>query len=171
MSLLAIDQIRAILSVSHQPLTEKELSLYTGLSLSELKGGLEELNTHLESNDRVLFLNKTHSGWQLGLRKDFVDMAQCFLQEKPVKISRSCLEVLALIAYHQPITRSEIERVRGVSLSPNTLKQLFEWEWIEVKGHKDAPGRPEQIGTTKKFLHDFTLNSVSDLPQPELIEA
>ena len=83
-----------------------------------------------------------------------------------MKISKSCLEVLALISYHQPLTRSEIEKVRGVSLSPQVLKQLFEWEWIEVCGHKDVPGKPELLRTTTRFLDEFGLKSLDELPRP-----
>lgn len=169
MSTLPIDLIRALLYVAARPLTEKEMALYTGLPLSEIELGLRELDFWLEQNDRVLFLQKVHSGWQLCLQKSFLPAAERMMQEKPLKISKACLEVLALIAYHQPITRSEIEKTRGVSLSPNVLKQLFEWEWIEVCGHKDVPGRPELLRTTKRFLDEYGLKQITDLPQPNTL--
>ncbi len=161
------DWIRSLLSISSKPLCEKEIRLYTGLTEKEVSQGLSDLEQNLEQHDQVLFLHKNFSGWQLSLRKDFVPMAERFLQEKPLKLSKSCLEVLALIAYHQPLTRSEIERIRGVSLSPNILKLLFEWEWIEVCGHKEVPGKPELLRTTKRFLEEFGLQSLSQLPLPE----
>jgi len=167
MNLLATDRIRALLSVSPKPLSEKEISLYTGLELPDTHLGLQALVKELEDYDRVLFLKHSHSGWQLAIRTEFVGMTERFLQEKPFKVSKSCLEVLALIAYHQPLTRSEIENIRGVSLSPNLLKHLFDWEWIEICGHKEVPGKPELLRTTARFLDDFQMNSLKDLPCPE----
>jgi len=85
-------------------------------------------------------------------------------EEKPARYSRALLETLSLIAYRQPITRGEIEEVRGVSVSTTIIKTLLEREWAHVIGHRDVPGRPAMYGTTKKFLDYFGLKALSDLP-------
>ena len=84
--------------------------------------------------------------------------------ERPQKYSRALLETLALIAYRQPITRAEIESVRGVAVNPNIVKTLMEREWVRVVGHRDVPGHPELLGTTKSFLDYFGLRSIDELP-------
>jgi segregation and condensation protein B len=88
-------------------------------------------------------------------------------EERSPKYSRVFLETLALIAWRQPITRAEIEEIRGVAVNANVLKALVEREWIRVLGHKEVPGRPELLGTTKQFLDYFNLKSLEDLPQLE----
>src|SRR5208283_2928582 len=85
-------------------------------------------------------------------------------QERPTKYSRAMLETLALIAYRQPITRGEIEQIRGVAVNPNTIKTLLERSWIRVVGHRDVPGKPELLGTTREFLDYFGLKKLDDLP-------
>jgi segregation and condensation protein B len=85
-------------------------------------------------------------------------------EEKPAKYSRAFLETLALIAWRQPITRAEIEAVRGVAVNANVIKTLLEREWVKVLGHKDVPGRPEMLGTTRQFLDYFNLKSLDELP-------
>ena len=85
-------------------------------------------------------------------------------QERPAKYSRALLETLALIAYRQPITRGEIEQIRGVAVNPNIIKTLHERNWIRVVGHRDVPGKPELLGTTREFLDYFSLKKLDDLP-------
>jgi segregation and condensation protein B len=85
-------------------------------------------------------------------------------QERPAKYSRALLETLALVAYRQPITRGEIEQIRGVAVNPNIIKTLLERSWIRVVGHRDVPGRPELLGTTREFLDYFSLKKLDDLP-------
>src|SRR5208283_4612221 len=85
-------------------------------------------------------------------------------QERPTKYSRAMLETLALIAYRQPITRGEIEQIRGGALNPNIIKTLLERTWIRVVGHRDVPGKPELLGTTREFLDYFNLKKLDDLP-------
>lgn len=91
-------------------------------------------------------------------------MDVAFVEEKPARFSRALLETLALVAYRQPITRAEIEEVRGVSVSPNIMKSLLEREWIQVVGHKEVPGRPALFATTKQFLDHFNLKNLDELP-------
>jgi len=85
-------------------------------------------------------------------------------QERPAKYSRALLETLALVAYRQPITRGEIEQIRGVAVNPNIIKTLLERSWIRVVGHRDVPGKPELLGTTREFLDYFSLKKLDDLP-------
>ena len=85
-------------------------------------------------------------------------------QERPAKYSRALLETLALVAYRQPITRGEIEQIRGVAVNPNIIKTLLERSWIRVVGHRDVPGKPELLGTTREFLDYFSLQKLDDLP-------
>jgi segregation and condensation protein B len=85
-------------------------------------------------------------------------------QERPAKYSRALLETLALIAYRQPITRGEIEQIRGVAVNPNIIKTLHERNWIRVVGHRDVPGKPELLGSTREFLDYFSLKKLDDLP-------
>jgi segregation and condensation protein B len=85
-------------------------------------------------------------------------------QERPTKYSRALLETLALVAYRQPITRGEIEQIRGVAVNPNIIKTLLERSWIRVVGHRDVPGKPELLGTTRDFLDYFSLQKLDDLP-------
>ena len=85
-------------------------------------------------------------------------------QERPAKYSRALLETLALVAYRQPITRGEIEQIRGVAVNPNIIKTLLERGWIRVVGHRDVPGKPELLGTTREFLDYFSLKKLDDLP-------
>jgi segregation and condensation protein B len=85
-------------------------------------------------------------------------------QERPAKYSRAFLETLALVAYRQPITRGEIEQIRGVAVNPHIIKTLHERNWIRVVGHRDVPGKPELLGTTREFLDYFSLKKLDDLP-------
>jgi len=104
------------------------------------------------------------SGFRLQVRQDYSQWIGRLWEEKPARYTRALLETIALIAYRQPITRGEIEEVRGVSVSSNIIKTLMEREWIKVLGHKDVPGKPALYGTTKEFLDYFNLKSLEDLP-------
>lgn len=109
-------------------------------------------------------LVETASGFRFIVNSDYMGYFSKLWNEKPAKYSRATLETLALIAYRQPITRSEIEEIRGVSVSPSILKTLEEREWIKVVGHKEVPGKPALYATTKYFLDDLGIKSIADLP-------
>ncbi len=100
----------------------------------------------------------------LQIRRQYAAPVSRLWPERPQRYSRALLETLALIAYRQPITRAEIEAVRGVTVNPNIIKTLLERQWIRVVGHRDLPGRPELLGTTRDFLEYFSLKSLDDLP-------
>lgn len=114
--------------------------------------------------DRGLQLVEVKSGFRFQTRQEVADWVNHLWEEKPARYSRATLETLALVAYRQPITRSEIEDVRGVSVSTNIIRTLEERNWIRVVGHKDLPGRPAMFATTKQFLDDFNLSGLEDLP-------
>ena len=127
-----------------------------------LREALAALDAELEK--RAVELKEVGSGYRLQIRTDLMPAISQLWTEKPPKYSRALLETLAIIAYRQPITRGEIEQIRGVSVSSNILRTLQEREWIKVIGHRDVPGRPELLGTTKAFLDYFNLKSLDELP-------
>ena len=113
---------------------------------------------------RGIELLKVASGWRIQVKQRCVDVVSRLWQERPSRYSRALLETLALIAYRQPITRSEIEDIRGVAVSSTIMRTLQERNWIRVVGHREVPGRPEVLGTTKEFLDYFGLQSLDQLP-------
>jgi segregation and condensation protein B len=127
-----------------------------------LKEALAALDADLEG--RAVELKEVGSGYRLQIRTQLMPVIAQLWSEKPPRYSRALLETLAIIAYRQPITRGEIEQIRGVSLSANILRTLQERDWIKVVGHRDVPGRPELLGTSKAFLDYFNLKSLDELP-------
>jgi segregation and condensation protein B len=113
---------------------------------------------------RGVELAQVASGYRLQVRQDLQPWVSKLWTERPQRYSRAMLETLSLIAYRQPITRGEIESVRGVSLSSNIIRTMQEREWIRVVGHRDVPGKPALFGTTREFLDHFNLKSLDDLP-------
>ena len=109
-------------------------------------------------------LKQVASGFRLQVKQEYAIWVGRLWEEKPARYTRALLETMALIAYRQPITRGEIEEVRGVSVSSNIVKTLLERDWIKVLGHKDVPGKPTLYGTTKEFLDYFNLKSLDQLP-------
>jgi segregation and condensation protein B len=114
--------------------------------------------------DRPLELQETGAGFRVQVRRQYAGALARLWPERPQRYSRALLETLALIAYRQPITRAEIEAVRGVAVNPNITRTLLERQWIRVVGHRDLPGRPELLGTTRDFLDYFGLKSLDELP-------
>lgn len=114
--------------------------------------------------ERPVELVEVASGWRLQVRSEFAARLSRLWQERPGRYSRALLETLALIAYRQPITRGEIEDVRGVAVNPHIVRTLTERGWIRVVGHREVPGRPELLGTTREFLDYFGLRGLDDLP-------
>ncbi len=163
--------IEAILLSSGRPLSEKEI---TNLfdeeekpSHSEFKDALDLIEQN--SQDNSFTLSRVASGFRLQVDQAYAPYIAKIWQEKNQRSSRALMETITLIAYKQPITRSEIEEVRGVSVSSNLIKNLFEKGWIKVVGFRDVPGKPSLLGTTKEFLDDLGLKKLSDLPSlPEI---
>ena len=113
---------------------------------------------------RGLELVEVSSGWRVQVRSSCVDFVSRLWQERPSRYSRALLETLALIAYRQPLTRSEIEEIRGVAVSSSIMRTMHDRNWIRVVGHREVPGRPELLATTKEFLDYFNLKSLDQLP-------
>jgi segregation and condensation protein B len=128
----------------------------------EVQAALGELEAHCA--ERACELREVSSGWRLQVRPDHAEIVSRLWQERPTRYSRALLETLALIAYRQPITRSEIEDVRGVTVASTIMRTLHERNWVRVVGHREVPGRPELLGTTREFLDYFGLKSLDDLP-------
>ncbi|HBC56664.1 MAG TPA: SMC-Scp complex subunit ScpB, partial [Gammaproteobacteria bacterium] len=157
--------IEASLLASNEPLTVDNLiKLFESPAPSEneIKMILDDLRNECES--RGVELVEVASGYRYQVKQDYARWVGNLWVEKPSRLSRALLETLALIAYRQPITRAEIESVRGVSVSSHIVKTLQEYEWVKIIGHRDVPGRPALLATTKRFLDDFNLKSLEELP-------
>lgn len=120
--------------------------------------------------DRGVELVQLASGWRFQTRPEYQVYLDRLKNEKPPRYSRAAMETLAIIAYRQPVTRGDIEDIRGVAVSPNVLKTLEARGWVDTVGHRDAPGRPALYATTRKFLDDLGLRSLSELPSLNEIE-
>jgi segregation and condensation protein B len=131
-------------------------------SSEQLRAALDLLAAEYES--RGIELIEVASGWRVQVRARCADVVSRLWQERPSRYSRALLETLALIAYRQPITRSEIEEIRGVSISSTIMRTLQERNWIRVVGHREVPGHPELLGTTRDFLDYFGLKGLDQLP-------
>lgn len=117
-----------------------------------------------EYEDRGITINEVASGFRIQVKSWMASRLKKLWEERPPRYSRALFETLALIAYRQPITRGEIEEIRGVSVSTNIMRSLLEREWVRVVGHRDVPGRPAMFGTTRLFLDYFGLKKLDDLP-------
>lgn len=131
-------------------------------SRDEIRKALHEMEEDYAT--RGYELKQVASGFRLQVRQDYSTWVGRLWEERPARYTRALLETMSLIAYRQPITRGEIEEVRGVSVSSNIIKTLLERDWIKVLGHKDVPGKPSLYGTTKEFLDYFNLKSLDQLP-------
>ena len=166
--------IEAVLMVSTEPVSvtklmnifEAEQSIQP--ERSELKAALEAIQNDYQ--DRGIELVEVASGFRFQARDAYSDWVNHLFDERPPRYSRALLETLAIIAYRQPITRGEIEEIRGVSVSSTIVKTLQEREWVKVVGHRDVPGKPALLATTKTFLDYFNLKKLSELPSLEDIK-
>ncbi len=131
-------------------------------SAAQLRAALEALAAEYEG--RGIELKETASGFRIQVRRELAAEISRLWPERAARYSRALLETLALIAYRQPITRAEIEAVRGVAVNPNIIRTVIERNWVRVVGHRDVPGHPELLGTTREFLDYFGLKYLDDLP-------
>jgi segregation and condensation protein B len=158
--------IEAALLAAGRPLAATELvALFDerdGFDAAEVHTAIEILRSEYET--RGLELVEVANGFRIQIRAAVAQPVSRLWQERPAKYSRALLETLALVAYRQPITRGEIEQIRGVAVNPNIIKTLLERSWIRVVGHRDVPGKPELLGTTRDFLDYFSLKKLDDLP-------
>jgi segregation and condensation protein B len=156
--------VEAVLLVSQEPLPLPELKklFEEEPSTDALRRVLEELRRDWQG--RGVELTHVASGWRFRARPEIQKFIDRVSPQKPPRYSRAVLETLAIIAYRQPCTRGDIEEIRGVVVSPNIIKALEARGWIDVVGHKEVPGRPELLATTRAFLDDLNLTSLEALP-------
>lgn len=154
--------IEVLLHASEAPLTSTVLKKQLSLSAKDLKQALALLQQRLETG--VLSLHETASGYRLQIADSYSALIQRVFPQRQERLSQALLETLSVIAYKQPVTRSDIEHVRGVTLSSNILRQLFDKGWIVEDGYKDTLGRPALLHTTAQFLDAFGLNHLDELP-------
>ena len=161
--------LEAVLLSAQQPLTVGELKKVFAEEIGSdiVRVLIEELRAAWA--ERPLELLQVASGWRFRTRAEFLPYLERLNPEKPPKYSRAVLETLAIIAYRQPVTRGDIEEIRGVTVSTQVIKTLEERGWVDVVGHRDTPGRPALLATTKKFLDDLGLRSVTELPPLDMI--
>ncbi|GHU29672.1 hypothetical protein AGMMS50256_15050 [Betaproteobacteria bacterium] len=161
--------LEAVLFSAQRSLTVNELRkvFVEEIDNDVLRVLLEELRA--EWAERSLELVQVASGWRFRTRAEFLPYLERLNPEKPPKYSRAVLETLAIIAYRQPVTRGDIEDIRGVTVATQVIRTLEERGWVDIVGHRDTPGRPALLATTKKFLDDLGLRSVSELPPLEMI--
>ena len=134
-----------------------------------VRAALESLAA--EYAGRGIELNETASGFRIQVRRELAGEISRLWPERTPRYSRALLETLALVAYRQPITRAEIEAVRGVAVNPNIIRTMIERNWVRVVGHRDVPGHPELLGTTREFLDYFGLKSLDELPPLAQLQA
>lgn len=160
-------QMEVLLHASETPLTDDDLIHLLTISDDTFSQVLSVLKERL--NDGVLALVKTASGYRLQIRDEYGAFIRSKFPERGENLSSALLETLSIIAYKQPVTRSDIEQIRGVTVSSHILRQLFDKGWIIEKGHKDTLGRPALLHTTNAFLDAFGLQSLQELPElPDL---
>ena len=154
----------AIFAASSPISLDKILSLFEGdqPTREQIRDTLKKIEE--SCSERGFELKKVASGYRFQVRQEYSKWVSRLWDEKPQRYSRALLETLALIAYKQPITRGDIEDVRGVTVSTNIMRTLLERDWIRVVGHRDVPGRPATYATTKNFLDYFNLSNLDDLP-------
>ncbi|TVS19253.1 MAG: SMC-Scp complex subunit ScpB [Gammaproteobacteria bacterium] len=157
--------VEASLLAAGRPLSLDALAGVFGIeapSRDELLEAIEALRADYES--RGIMLAEVASGYRVQVRSNMADWISRLWEERPPRYSRALMETLALIAYRQPITRAEIEEIRGVSVSTNIVRTLGERNWVRVVGHRDVPGKPAMYGTTREFLDYFGLKRLDELP-------
>ena len=162
--------IESLLFVAEEPLTIDRLKkIIPDAQPQEMRGALEELAVDYETRQGGFYLNHVAGGYQIRSRPEYKAWIKRMLQPKPLRLSKAALETLAIIAYKQPVIRSDVEHIRGVDCG-GVLRVLLERNFIRVLGRKEIPGRPLIYATTKRFLEVFDLKNLKDLPTPKEIE-
>jgi segregation and condensation protein B len=170
-----LDQVKRVLEAAllsaNEPLSVQQLKrLFAGeIDADNIRKVLDEMRD--EWAERPIELTSVASGWRFRVKPDYQKFLDRISSEKPPRYSRAVLETLAIIAYRQPVTRGDIEDIRGVAVSPATLNALVERGWVEEVGTRETPGRPAIFATTKKFLDDLNLRSIEELPPLDELQA
>ena len=158
--------LEAALLAADRPLNVEQLqNLFDGRSApdkADIRQALQTLGDEYEG--RGITITEVASGFRIQVKASMAERLHKLWEDRPPRYSRALFETLALVAYRQPITRGEIEEIRGVSVRANIVRALLERDWVRVVGHRDVPGRPEMFGTTKAFLDYFGLKKLDDLP-------
>lgn len=158
--------VEAILFAANRPMTCKEIQqVFPEIEQPELtviQAAIEDIAE--EYKPRPIELKQVASGYRFQVKQELSRWVSRLFEEKPPRYSRALLETLAIIAYRQPVTRGDIEDIRGVSVSSSIIQTLLEREWIRVVAHKEVPGRPGLYGTTKQFLDYFNIKTLNELP-------
>ena len=152
--------------VSQNPLSAKEiLNLFdtNKPSKNDVKQAIQTLNKSYIN--RSFEIVEVASGYRIQVKNGYDEWLVKLEKQISSRFSKAFLETLVIIAYRQPVTRGDIENIRGVSVNPQIIRNMIEFEWVRVVGHKDTPGRPELLATTKKFLDYFNLSSINELPE------
>ena len=162
--------IESLLFVSEEPLTiDRFKKIISGTETKDLREALEDLKADYEARQGGFFLNQVAGGYQIRTRPEYMEWIKRLLQPKPMRLSKAALETLAIIAYKQPVIRSDVEHIRGVDCG-GVLRVLLERKFVRVLGRKEIAGRPLIYATTKRFLEVFDLKNLKDLPTPKEIE-
>ena len=162
--------IESLLFVADEPLSIERLKNIIGQAeTKEIRQALEELGADYEARRGGFYLNQVAGGYQIRTRSEYMEWIKRLLQPRPLRLSKAALETLAIIAYKQPVIRSDVEHIRGVDCG-GVLRVLLERKFIRVLGRKEIPGRPLIYATTKRFLEVFDLKTLKDLPTPKEIE-
>ncbi len=158
--------VEAVLLAAGKPLTVDQLLSVFGDGEKPERSQIREAIAVLQDEyaERCVELVQVASGWRVQVSQEMEPWVSRLTEEKPARYTRALLETLALVAYRQPITRGEIEDIRGVSVSTSIMKTLQEREWVRIVGHRDVPGHPAMYGTTRQFLDYFNLKGLDDLP-------
>ena len=162
--------IESLLFVAQEPLSVDRLKkILEHAETSEIRKALEDISIEFDARKGGFYLHRVAGGYQVRSRPEYSTWIKRLLQPKPFRLSKAALETLAIIAYKQPVIRSDVEHVRGVDCG-GVLKVLLERGFIRVMGRKEIPGRPLIYGTTRRFLEVFGLETLKDLPTPKEIE-
>jgi segregation and condensation protein B len=165
-------QVEALLFSSEVPLPARRLADLTGQPRGQILEAVDHLNVHYAETQRSFRIVEIAGGYQMVTTPQFAGvLAELHRERIPARLSQAALETLAIIAFRQPVTRAEIDRIRGVSASDGVLRHLLERKVVRIAGRAEAPGRPLLYGTTSEFLGYFGLPSLGDLPRREELEA
>ena len=169
-----VNTIEALLFGAGRPLRLSEIrSLLDNSGISEDLASIKKSINLIEERyqNTSLEIKEVSSGYRLQIKESYSPCLSSLWNEKAPRISKALMETISIIAYKQPVTRGDIEDIRGVNVSTSSIRSLLEREWIKVSGFRDVPGRPALYVTTKQFLDDFNMKSISSLPElPEPVE-
>ncbi len=165
--------VEALLFAAEQPMTVKQLQVvFPELERPKSQQVQEAIDALRDDyKNQAIGLHQVANGYRFQVKLDMASWVARLFAEKPPKYSRALLETIAIIAYQQPVTRGDIEEIRGVSVSSSMIQTLLERDWIKVLGRKEVPGRPALYGTTKQFLDYFNLASLDDMPVLQALQA